>query len=162
MNDRNNYSPESVKAGLNRNKTILLVEDDADDCEFFTDALAAIEQVKVVHIASNGKEALEWLGQAEKLPDFIFTDINMPLMNGLELIASIKKNEYSQHIAVVVLSSDKARSAEGVKLGARSVINKNCSGSELTTQIERVIHPWLVKISVTPVLEPECQYLFVN
>ncbi len=162
MTDYNEYGPGSVKAGLNRRKRVLLVEDDADDREFFIDALAAIDQVKLAHIAFNGKEALVWLEQAKALPDFIFTDINMPVMDGLELIASIKGNERTKHITIVVLSSDKEKSAQGLKLGARCVIDKNCNSRELAQKVGRVIHPWLVKVNLTPVLEPEWQYLIVN
>lgn len=162
MNDYNEYDSWSFKADLNRHKTILLVEDDADDREFFIDALAAIDQVKLVHIASNGKEAMEWLGNTQKLPDFIFTDINMPVMGGLELIAGIKTNKRTRHIAVVVLSSDKEKAARALKSGAHKCIDKNCSSSELLHSVERVIHPWLLKISTIPVLEQECQYLCVN
>jgi CheY-like chemotaxis protein len=81
-------------------KSILLVEDDKDDQIFFIQALSEIENATLFHIANNGKEALEKLANCTVFPDLIFTDINMPVMNGTEFLSAIMKNPYTQNIPV--------------------------------------------------------------
>eukprot|EP01035_Chromulina_nebulosa_P054372 gene54372-74484_t len=72
-----------------QSKSILLVEDDKDDQEFFIEAIKDIENVTLYFVANNGKEALDKLRNSKVLPDLIFTDINMPVMNGIECLTAI-------------------------------------------------------------------------
>ena len=72
-------------------KYILLVDDDIDDQEFFIDALGAIENANLFGVANNGKEALALLANSVPLPDHIFMDFNMPVMNGIECLTENRK-----------------------------------------------------------------------
>lgn len=84
---------------------ILAVDDDLEDCEFFCDAIKEIDSSIVVMKARNGSDALHLLGNHLLLPDFIFLDINMPMMDGRECLLEIKKNPKLQRIPVVMYST---------------------------------------------------------
>ncbi|WP_404320275.1 response regulator [Malaciobacter canalis] len=83
-----------------KNYKILFVDDEED----IQIALANIlENLKVeYYIANNGKEALEILKENDNI-NFVVTDINMPSMNGLELIEQIKKE--SKNIEFIILTA---------------------------------------------------------
>jgi len=85
--------------------TVLYVDDDAEDKEFFTEALKEIDSSIACNTASNGLEALEYLSRKNDLPSCIFLDINMPLMDGKTCLAEIKKQERLLNIPVVMYST---------------------------------------------------------
>jgi two-component system, chemotaxis family, chemotaxis protein CheY len=74
--------------------------------------------------AADGKEALEIL--ADKWVDIVLTDINMPNMNGMELIAEMKKDELMRSIPVVMVTTEgsEKRMQEAMELGASGYVTK--------------------------------------
>jgi CheY-like chemotaxis protein len=66
---------------------VLLVDDDSDDVEFFKEAAEIAEpNVKVIAVYT-AREGLQFLARnSNSLPDFIFIDINMPVMTGVEFL----------------------------------------------------------------------------
>ena len=58
------------------------------------------------HPFSTGTRALEYLEQREKIPDLIILDIEMPIMNGYDVLARIKKIPHLRHIPVIFLTSN--------------------------------------------------------
>ncbi|MCK5350496.1 MAG: response regulator [Desulfobacula sp.] len=74
--------------------------------------------------AANGKEALELM--KNDWIDIVITDYNMPVMNGLELIKTIKKDDLFKDIPVVVISTEgnEARIKEFMECGAAGYITK--------------------------------------
>lgn len=121
-------------------KTILLIEDDADDRYFFTDALSEMHSTATYNIAVNGKEALEWLKTSVTLPDLIFTDINMPVMGGIECLTAIRNNPRTQNIPVVILSSASEQAEPARQLGAKAFIKKQGSSKLFQRQLEQMIN----------------------
>jgi len=99
---------------------VLYVDDDAEDKEFFVEALKEIDSSIYCSTASNGLEALDYLTQKQQLPSCIFLDINMPLMDGKTCLAEIKKETRLINIPVVMYSttSDTNQIRECYKLGA--------------------------------------------
>lgn len=79
---------------------LLFVEDEKDLITIISDTLKKLQANFVT--ASNGKEALEVLAQNSDV-DIIITDINMPVMNGLELIAEIRKT--NKQIPILIMSA---------------------------------------------------------
>lgn len=90
----------------NRTRCCLLVEDDPEDQEFFIDALHDISSDTGCYAVSNGEEALFALLDEHCIPDYIFTDLNMPGMGGMEFLRIIKGIEKFRHIPVIIYSSD--------------------------------------------------------
>jgi CheY-like chemotaxis protein len=87
-------------------KNILLIDDDADDRELFCEALEMIAPDFLCHTALNGKRAVAALAKKElAVPDLIFLDINMPMMNGWQFISFLKQQEEYREIPVIMYST---------------------------------------------------------
>ncbi len=130
-------------------KSILLVEDDLDDQEFFIEAISQIENVNMYAVANNGKEALDKLENPTIYPDMIFMDINMPMMNGLECLTEIIKNPRISNIPVVILSTGLSEKNLVYHMGARAFIEKPSNGNLLKSQIESMINLTFIENSVS-------------
>ncbi|MFC1403842.1 MULTISPECIES: response regulator [Streptacidiphilus] len=88
---------------------ILLVEDDAADAMLIEEALLGHGLARNLHKAVDGVAALEHLRTpGVDRPDLIVMDLNMPRMNGLELLAVLKADEQLKVIPVVVLTTSSA------------------------------------------------------
>jgi CheY-like chemotaxis protein len=89
-------------------RTVLCVDDDADDRELVSNAIKKIDpSVNVVH-AEDGKEAIDYLRNAKSTDEFpclVIMDINMPKMNGKEALAHIKNDTRFNEVPVVILST---------------------------------------------------------
>ncbi len=89
-------------------KPILLVEDDKIDAMTVKRSLKEIHVMNEIDTASNGEEALEYLIHPQSdLPCIILLDLNMPKMNGIELLQIIKNDPRLKKIPVVVLTTSK-------------------------------------------------------
>jgi len=89
-------------------KTVVLIDDDPDDLELLTDALAAIDKGHKIVTAGNGLEGikkLEELSDKGKLPCLIVLDLNMPKMDGKQTFMAIRSNEKLNKLPVVIFST---------------------------------------------------------
>jgi two-component system, chemotaxis family, chemotaxis protein CheY len=120
-------------------KTALVVEDSAIMRGIIVSSLSNLEQVRSVEVA-NGFEALRILPQ-EKF-DIILTDINMPDINGLELISFLKNHPHYRTIPVVIISTEKSESdrKRGLELGADDYLTKPFEPGELENIIRRLLN----------------------
>ena len=104
-----------------------LADDDEDDRMLFSEALMEINPSIKCIMAKNGEEALFLLtnGLFEP-PDYIFLDLNMPVMNGLQCLAAIKKTDELREIPVIVYSTStrKEYEEESKNLGAMNFFIK--------------------------------------
>jgi CheY-like chemotaxis protein len=90
------------------NLPILLVEDDLVDIMTTRRALDDLNITNPLIVANDGEEALLLLGKEEaNKPGIIILDINMPRMNGIELLKHLKNDEELKRIPVVVLTTSK-------------------------------------------------------
>ncbi len=124
---------------MKTSRSILLVEDDKDDQEFFILALQGIENATLYDVANNGMEALAKLQHAEVFPDLIFSDINMPLMNGMEYLTEMARSPIMKNIPVVMLTTDRFMVELAMKLGARACIEKPADEKTLRNRLEQMI-----------------------
>jgi two-component system, chemotaxis family, response regulator Rcp1 len=89
---------------------ILLVDDNPADVRLVREALAEGEVPAELHWAASGEEALDFLRHAGKhtaqaAPDLVLLDLNLPGLNGHEVLAEIKRDPALLRIPVVVLTS---------------------------------------------------------
>jgi len=89
---------------------ILLVEDNEGDIVLTTEAFEESNFSTNLIVARNGKEAIDYLDLENRtcslnLPDLILLDINLPLLNGHEVLLLIKQNKYTKHIPIIILTT---------------------------------------------------------
>lgn len=119
---------------------ILLVDDDADDQLFFMDALSEIDAEVHCEITRNGSEALNRL-EKDPLPDLIFLDLNMPVMNGFDCLAELRKRDDLSHIPVIIYSttSDHSTVKKTHDLGANAFFRKPNDFPSMRTKLEELL-----------------------
>jgi CheY-like chemotaxis protein len=121
---------------------ITLADDDEDDRLFFTDAFDEMKIKTVVNTVNNGRELIEFLDHPESvLPNIIFLDLNMPILNGIECLKEIKLNDRFKDIAVAIYStsSSEADVENTFVLGANIYIKKPSSFNELKKILSDVV-----------------------
>jgi CheY-like chemotaxis protein len=126
-------------------KPILLVEDDRVDIMTFKRSLNDLGVKNEVVHAANGEEALVYLKSGEdNRPCFIFLDLNMPRMNGLEFLKEIKADEQLKKIPVVVLTtSDNEKDiVESFELGVAGYMVKPADYSKFVEAIRTINLYW--------------------
>jgi two-component system, response regulator len=134
---------------------VLLVEDNIDDAEL------TIRELKKNHLANNlfhvkdGAEALDFIfakGKYERIrdikhpPKIILLDIQMPKINGIEVLTQIKSNELTKATPVIMLTSSKEDPdiQTCYKLGANSYIAKPVNFESFTQAIKNLGFYWLL------------------
>ncbi|MCK9451112.1 MAG: response regulator [Bacteroidales bacterium] len=113
----------------NSNNPILLVEDNPIDLDLTLRAFAAKNLSNPIQVARDGEEALQYLErweQGEPWPVVILLDLNMPKVNGLEVLQKIKSHPDFKAIPVVILttSSESSDLKSAYQAGANSYIIK--------------------------------------
>ena len=89
-----------------KNLNVLLAEDDVDDGEFICEVFSKNSNIENVEWVKNGQELVDFLiKKSNKKPDVILTDINMPILNGIEALEEINKYPSLSVIPVFVYSS---------------------------------------------------------
>ena len=133
------------------NMRILLTDDDADDREFFADAVADIHLNFPVEFCENGLELLNRLYNKElSIPDIIFLDLNMPVMSGFESLQQIRDDAKFKDIPIIAIYSTSA-TEDGIKntfgLGANAYIVKPTDFNDLKKLLKKVIEmDWKEKL----------------
>lgn len=105
---------------------ILLVEDDQLDVIDIKRTLDKMNIFYQMRVAKNGEEALELLEAYNQNPDIILMDINMPKMDGLELLGIIRQNNLWKNIKcfIITTSSEKIDKQKAEQLGVSGYIIK--------------------------------------
>ena len=126
--------PVSISTNGNNPVDILLVEDSLKDVELTLEAFARAKMTNRIHVARDGAEALDFLfcrGEhrrriAELPPSAILLDLNLPKVDGLEVLRRIKSEDRTRNIKVVVLSASRRDDHihEAMQLGAAGYIVK--------------------------------------
>ncbi|MDQ3046470.1 MAG: response regulator [Bacteroidota bacterium] len=120
-------------------KTILLVDDDLDDQDYFREALRIVDPSITLYTAKDGINAIE---QLEKItPDIILLDLNMPRMNGVECLRELKKSEELSDIPVIIYSAFLCTydRNEVVSMGVRQFIKKEISFKDTVNTIRQAL-----------------------
>lgn len=122
------------------NKIFLLADDDSDDTEMFSEALAGIDKNIICHIVSDGREMFNLLSTLVDMPDLIFLDVNMPVMNGWQCLKLLKEDERYNQIPVIIFSTSSHQRDMDIAadLGALCYFTKPNDFNELA-QVLRVI-----------------------
>lgn len=119
------------------NKNILLIDDDEDDHLIFKEALSQVDVVANCVCAYSAQDGIKILDGL--FPDYIFLDVNMPALNGLECLEMIKKDERLSKIPVVMYSTgmDDVICDKAFQRGAYACIKKISSIKDLAKMLNR-------------------------
>jgi YesN/AraC family two-component response regulator len=120
-----------------KNLTILVVEDNSDLRLYLNSVL---EEKYNVLLAENGKVGL-YKARTE-MPDFILTDVTMPVMDGITMIREIKQDRTISHIPIIILSAKASveDQLKGFEQGVDGYLTKPFSTSYLMGRIEAAIN----------------------
>ena len=119
--------------------TVLLV-DDADDCLATLDVALQTLPGVVVRGAHSAEDALEVLARGDV--SAVVTDIHLPAMTGLELIARIRRDPELRALPIVVVSADAdpAASRTALESEANAFFSKPFSPAAVRKKLEELIH----------------------
>ena len=125
--------------------TILLVEDDEVDIKALRRAFEKLRIANPIRVAHDGAEAWEMLPEIPR-PFLIITDINMPRMNGLELLRKVREEEAFHDSVVFVLttSNEDQDKFDAYNLNVTGYMLKSEMGASFTRAIELVENYWRV------------------
>ena len=119
-------------------KTILVVDDELTTCVLLEHFLSS--QYEII-TTNSGIEALTWL--ESNLPDLIISDIQMPKMDGFDLLQDIRLKGYTKHTPIIMLSG-RTESKERIKcykLGAQDYLTKPFNPEELEELVKKNLFP---------------------
>lgn len=128
---------------------ILLVEDDPDHEALAIRALRKANVANEIKVARDGAEALEYLsgvGDTTPMPQLVLLDLKLPKVEGLEVLRSIRANEKTAILPVVVLtSSDEERDiVASYRLGVNSYIRKPVNFTDFAEATRQLGMYWLL------------------
>ncbi len=142
------------------NKVILLIEDNPDDEMLTRRVLDKHRVANEVVVAHDGVEALDYLfatgeyadRDGSLMPQLILLDLQLPKINGLEVLQRMRDDERTKLLPVVVLtSSNEERDiVESYKLGANSYIRKPVDFKKFAEAVGQLALYWLV-LNETPI-----------
>ncbi|MES2328860.1 MAG: response regulator [Bacteroidota bacterium] len=121
---------------------LFLIDDDLDDLMLFKDAIKEIDPLIEIDTADNGVDALKKLNAGLlRQPDYIFIDLNMPLMNGIQCLQEIKKMPMFANIPVIIYSTSSYERdiLQTINHGAFHYIVKPFSFHELREKLRNVL-----------------------
>lgn len=125
---------------------ILLVEDNPGDARLTLEALKDGKVQNRLYIVNSGMEAIAFLHRKGKYadapnPDFILLDLNMPLMNGSQLLAEVKQDSALKNIPVAILTGSQAADdiARAYKLHADCFVTKPIDLEEFIMAVKSIV-----------------------
>jgi len=132
---------------------VLLVEDNPGDVRLTREALRDAKVRNTLHVASDGVEAMAFLRRADApRPDVILLDLNLPKMNGREVLQEIKRDPALQDIPVVVLTTSQAEQdiVESYRLRANAYVTKPVGLQQFLAVVQSIEHFWFEIVKLVP------------
>jgi chemotaxis family two-component system response regulator Rcp1 len=134
---------------------VLLVEDSPGDVRLTQEAFRDANPLITLHVAMDGVEAMAFLrhegayAQAPR-PDLILLDLNLPKMDGREVLAHIKENESLKMIPTVILTTSMAEAdiAKSYQLQANCYLTKPVQLDMFENLVKSINDFWLTKVKL--------------
>ena len=124
---------------------ILVVDDSEDDILLLRRAFEHEGVKNDVHICKSGTEALDYLSHVSALPRLMLLDINMPAMNGFEVLRRVKDHpQWRQIITVIFTTSMRPEDkTQADAIGADSFLTKPMDSDDLRMVVRHFLKEWL-------------------
>ena len=136
---------------------ILLVEDSPGDIRLTLEAFNEANPSARIFVVKDGVEAMAFLTSASNRPDLILLDLNMPKMDGRQVLAAIKGDESFKSIPTIILTTSDADAdiIKSYQLQANSYLCKPVDLSAFETLVESINDYWLTiaRLPSTPTAE---------
>ena len=131
---------------------VLLVEDSPGDVRLTQEVFRDTNSTVRLHVAYDGVEAMAYLRRegvhvGAPRPDLILLDLNLPRMDGREVLATIKADEDLKTIPTVILTTSRAEAdvAKSYHLQANCYLNKPVALDEFEAVVKSINDFWLVR-----------------
>jgi chemotaxis family two-component system response regulator Rcp1 len=141
---------------------VLLVEDSPGDVRLTQEAFAGTNSSVHLRVAGDGVEAMAMLNDASPnsaalRPDLILLDLNLPKMDGREVLAHIKANERLKTIPTVILTTSEAEAdiVKSYQLQANCYLSKPVALDAFEDLVKSINEFWLTKAKLPPQSEPD-------
>src|SRR5688572_3958693 len=125
-----------------KTKVLLIIDDDPDDREFFCDALKEVDGSAICYTCKNGLDTIEMLtSEGAPVPDFIFLDLNMPILNGKQCLRELKKIRTLNNSHVIIYTTSKLADdfSETLSMGAMHFMTKPIKFADLCEALSNVL-----------------------
>lgn len=149
-----------MDAGLMRRAVILLVEDDPEDQELSRRALQDDVVRTDLHVVSDGEAALDYLHnrgafadrRSAPRPDLMLLDLNLPRIDGREVLRQMRADPQLRRIPVVVFTTSRQEEdiIRSYDLGCNSFISKPIAIDEFISTIRHLGAYWLELVTLSP------------
>lgn len=131
---------------MNKNGPIILIEDDADDQEILSEVFRTLNYKNEIIFFSDGEKALNYLSETNIEPFIIFSDINMPILTGMELRSKVHENEDLRLKSIPYLffttSAEQKHVVEAYSKSIQGFFVKPLSFQELKDTIKCIVEYW--------------------
>lgn len=126
---------------LDQKMTIFYTDDDEEDLEFFKEVTDTIEKDLNLVTHNNGKKLLEALDNPPPTPHVLFLDLNMPGLNGFDVLERVRQKEELKKIPIIIFStsSDSSIIRKSRAMGADYFVTKSGSFPVLRKSIEHAL-----------------------
>ncbi|KAA5540246.1 response regulator [Roseiconus nitratireducens] len=140
---------------MERTNLVLLVEDDADDVQLTREGFRrSRDSVDLYHVP-DGRMCLRYLRKENEFaeartPDLVLLDLNMPVMDGRDVLAELREDPCLDQLAVVVLTTSRAETDLRIcyQLGCRSYIVKPMDVFEFQSVVDRLCTYWFDTVTL--------------
>lgn len=136
---------------------ILLVEDSMEDARLTQEAFKEARILNNLYLVRDGEEALHFLRKEKQYgtvprPDIILLDLNLPRMNGDEVLAHIKQDPALRRIPVVILTTSRSHDdiARSYDLHANCYLNKPVDLEQFIEVVRSIESFWLTFVKLPP------------
>jgi DNA-binding response OmpR family regulator len=118
---------------------LLLVEDNAGDILLIRQTLAAESFPISIHVAMDGKQAVQILAARQFIPDLLILDLNIPKISGLSVLERIQPD-----VPVVVFTSSSSPLDRqcSFELGAKDYVQKPTDLGEFVQRVSQIVRTW--------------------
>lgn len=122
--------------------TVVLVDDDADDRMLFEEVFAELKIKSNLLLFENGLKALKHFDKSDfRVPHIIFLDLNMPIVNGIEVLEALRRTSKYRDVPIAIYSTSSAQKdiEETLVAGANIYITKPTDYNKLKMVLESVL-----------------------
>lgn len=136
---------------------ILLVEDNPGDVRLTREAFDEAQITNELHVVTDGEEALAFLYRRDEfedapVPNLVLLDLNLPKMDGIEVLKTIKQDPDLKRIPVVILTGSKARDdiQKGYQQHGNAYLTKPVDPEEFVDLVQSFEDFWFTLVELPP------------